>query len=291
MLAGSKTVFRFAAYEADTDSAELRKSGVRIRVPEQAFRVLTALLERPGQMVSREEMKQRLWPQDTFVDFDHGLNTVINKLREALGDSATNPRFIETLARRGYRFLASVEVHDRLSGTSPTPSKDSTAGTADGRTVTPVESANASLSILTRSEELPRVGHQYARILFVLIQVMYLVFYSVALARLPQLDATVERVFSHSSWIVALTLLSALAGVPVRLYLISGTVFRVPSFSRNFRRIFIAVILIDELWALSPLLLTPQIGIGLALAATAALIYVPFSERTLVLMADRGKEA
>jgi len=100
--------FRFGLFEADPESGELRKSGIRVRLQAQPFRVLVCLLERPGELVSREEIQQRLWGNDTIVDFDHSLGTAINKLREALGDSAENPRFIETLARRGYRFLAPV---------------------------------------------------------------------------------------------------------------------------------------------------------------------------------------
>ncbi|MGC2620675.1 MAG: winged helix-turn-helix domain-containing protein, partial [Acidobacteriaceae bacterium] len=100
--------FRFGLFEADAESGELRKSGIRIRVQAQPFRVLICLLERPGEVVTREEIQQRLWGNDTIVDFDHSLGTAINKLREALGDSAENPRFIETLAKRGYRFLAPV---------------------------------------------------------------------------------------------------------------------------------------------------------------------------------------
>jgi Tol biopolymer transport system component/DNA-binding winged helix-turn-helix (wHTH) protein len=100
--------FRFGLFEADSESGELRKSGIRIRLQAQPFRVLICLLERPGEVVTREEIQQRLWGNDTIVDFDHSLGTAINKLREALGDSAENPRFIETLARRGYRFIAPV---------------------------------------------------------------------------------------------------------------------------------------------------------------------------------------
>lgn len=102
------TRFRFGLFEADTESGELRRSGTRVRLQAQPFRVLVCLLERPGELVSREEIQQRLWGNDTIVDFDHSLGTAINKLREALGDSAENPRFIETLSRRGYRFLAPV---------------------------------------------------------------------------------------------------------------------------------------------------------------------------------------
>jgi TolB-like protein/DNA-binding winged helix-turn-helix (wHTH) protein/tetratricopeptide (TPR) repeat protein len=102
---------RFAVFEVDLGARELRKQGVRIKLQEQPFQILHMLLERPGQVVSREELRQRIWPADTFVDFDHGLYSAIKKLREALGDSAENPRFIETLSKRGYRFIAPVEVN------------------------------------------------------------------------------------------------------------------------------------------------------------------------------------
>src|SRR6184192_4831015 len=98
-------VVRFGIFEADLQARELRKGGLKIKIHDQPFQVLAALLERPGEIVTREELHQRLWPADTFVDFDHGLNTAVNKLREALGDSAATPRYIETLARRGYRFV------------------------------------------------------------------------------------------------------------------------------------------------------------------------------------------
>jgi Tol biopolymer transport system component/DNA-binding winged helix-turn-helix (wHTH) protein len=104
----------FGLYEIDLQSGELWKAGFRIKLQGQPFKVLTALLERPGQVVSREDLQTRLWGKDTVVDFDHSLGTAINKIREALGDSAENPRFIETLSRRGYRFIAPVGVVEPL---------------------------------------------------------------------------------------------------------------------------------------------------------------------------------
>ena len=95
-------------FEVDLAAGELRKNGTRIRLQEQPFQILVYLLDRAGEVVTREELRQKLWPADTFVDFDHSLNTAVNKLREALGDSASSPRYVETLARRGYRFLAPV---------------------------------------------------------------------------------------------------------------------------------------------------------------------------------------
>jgi DNA-binding winged helix-turn-helix (wHTH) protein len=102
-------IMRFGTFEADLNAGELRKGGVKIKVHGQPFEVLVLLLGRPGEVVPREELRQKLWPTDTFVDFDHGVNTAINRLREALGDSAENPRFIETVPRKGYRFVAPVE--------------------------------------------------------------------------------------------------------------------------------------------------------------------------------------
>ena len=101
-------VVRFGVYEVDPRAGELRRNGVKVKIQEQPFQVLALLLERPGEVVTREELKRRLWPGDTFVDFDHSLNAAIKRLRDALQDSADNPRFVETLARRGYRFLAPV---------------------------------------------------------------------------------------------------------------------------------------------------------------------------------------
>jgi TolB-like protein/Flp pilus assembly protein TadD len=110
MSAASPTprVIRFAAFEVDLGAAELRKHGLKIRLPEQAFQVLATLLDRPGDLVTRAELRTRLWPDGTYVNFDHGLNKAVNRLRAALGDSAGNPRFIETVARRGYRLLVPV---------------------------------------------------------------------------------------------------------------------------------------------------------------------------------------
>jgi len=107
---GELQTLRFGAFELDVQTGELRKQGVRIRLQEQPLRILQMLLASPGRLVSREELRAALWPNNSYVDFDQGLNRAINKLREALGDSAEGPRFIETLARRGYRFLADVRT-------------------------------------------------------------------------------------------------------------------------------------------------------------------------------------
>jgi TolB-like protein/DNA-binding winged helix-turn-helix (wHTH) protein len=116
-----EAVVRFGVFDADLRSGELRKQGVRVKLQEQPFQILRILLERPGEVVTREEVRQSIWPADTFVDFDHGLNNAIRRLREALGDTADTPRFIETLPKRGYRFIAPVNGKD---GAGEVPSRE-----------------------------------------------------------------------------------------------------------------------------------------------------------------------
>ncbi len=113
------TSFRFGLFEVDSRTGELRKQGRRIKLRGRPFDILVLLLGRGGDVISRDELRQHLWQADTFVDFDHGLNSAINRLREALGDSAENPRFIETLPKRGYRFIAPIEVPVALAGPAP----------------------------------------------------------------------------------------------------------------------------------------------------------------------------
>jgi len=110
-------IVRFGVFELDLKAGELRRSGLKVKLQEQPLQVLTALLENPGEVVTREELREKLWPADTFVDFDHGLNAAIKRLRDALGESAETPIFVETVSRRGYRFIASVVRDSRMHRT------------------------------------------------------------------------------------------------------------------------------------------------------------------------------
>jgi cholera toxin transcriptional activator len=273
-----KRIFRFGSYEADAATGELRKNGKKVKLQEQPFRVLLLLLARPGEIVTREEIRRALWSEETFVDFDHGLNTVINKLRDALEDAASNPRFIETLARRGYRFIAPLEV---VGGEGAARASS---------TATPSESFDRRRSLLTHPEELPRASRGTIRVLFGLIQVMYLCFYLVSLAKLGSVERIVEPMISRPHWILALVLVTAVAGIPTRLYLLASVGFDSRSLHNNFQKLFPFIFPLDELWALAPFLAVHQLGIGLAFAATAALLYLPFSQRTLMLMGYRTAE-
>jgi TolB-like protein len=113
---------RFGSYEVDLRAGELRRQGLKVKLQEQPFQILAMLLDCPGEMITREGVQRRLWPADTFVDFDRGLNRAMNRLRDALGDSADRPRFIETIPKRGYRFIAPVErpgIHTALTSGEP----------------------------------------------------------------------------------------------------------------------------------------------------------------------------
>jgi len=151
--ASKNVIVSFGPFEANLATQELHKFGTRLRVPNQSFQILALLLDRPGQLVTRDELRQKLWPSDTFVEYDQGLNAAVNRLRDALGDSAEKPRYVETLPRRGYRFLASVKVNAESdepsfarSDNSPPPSAPTAvaAGNPPSTTTSPsVEPAKA----------------------------------------------------------------------------------------------------------------------------------------------------
>src|SRR5215472_15109239 len=127
----SESIARFEGFELDVRSAELRKpNGITIRLSEQPLRILIALLERPGELVPREDLRKRLWPNDTIVEFEHSINAAMKRLRQALGDSADNPEYIETLARRGYRWKGPVEW-EQADPTTPALPAEAQPGSAD----------------------------------------------------------------------------------------------------------------------------------------------------------------
>lgn len=283
-----KRRFRFGVFEADEESGELRKQGRQLSLQGQPFQVLVMLLGRPGELVSRTEIQKKLWPDGTFVDFDHGLNTAINKIRDALDDSAGSPCFVETLARRGYRFIAPVEITEALSPSAIQENAEpGTKAAAPGGRLAEIDS-NVRSGILTRAEEVPQASPFLVRMLFLLLQIMYLSFYVVSLARLGAVERIVGGVISYTFWIVVLIIVTASVGIPTRLYLISGVSFKVRGLQEKFLRIFPVILPFDLLWALAPFLLAQQIGFGLALSATAALLYVPFAQRSLILMGAGG---
>jgi cholera toxin transcriptional activator len=260
-------MFRFGVFDADEAAGELRKRGIRIKLHTQPFQVLIMLLERPSETVTRDQMRQRLWGQDTFVDFDHGLNTAVNKIREALDDSASVPRFVETVPGKGYRFIAPVAV-----------ARD--AGAADP----------ASDSILTAPDELPQAPRVLVRTLLLLIQAMYLGFYVGALANLAEIhDIFLESSLPAPGALMAFLVTTSAVLIPVRLFLAGAVSFDFRNLSPKFERLFPILLIADLAWALAPFLLIHHINTGLALGMSAALVYTPFAQRSLILMYARAR--
>jgi len=283
-------LLRFGIFEADLEARELRKNGARVRLQEQPFQVLSALLQSAGQVVTRDHLRETIWPADTFVDFDHSLNTAVNKIRESLGDSASNPRFVETLARRGYRFLAPVESI-AAAATVPmiTPDQGTRAGAPAPHEPTDSAILPAPDIALHPDLHVPAPHRGLVRALFELIQVMYLVFYVSGLAHLHAADRVASSFLpgGRALFVTGAILVTGAVGIPLRFYLLSAVAFDFRKLGWTFPRLFPFILALDQLWALAPFLLLPQIGVGLAFAATAALLYVPFSERTLVRLAYR----
>jgi cholera toxin transcriptional activator len=262
--------YRFGVFEADAATGELRKQGIRIKLNAQPFQVLCMLLEQPNTLLTREEISRQLWPDGTFVDYEHGVNSAINRIREALGDTAASPRFVETLARRGYRFIAPVEKI--------------TAQTTPTKTESPTEpEPTRTNSILSTPQDLPKTSHPVVQTLFVLLQLMYLSFYIGALANL----AEIEDLFSpltRANQILTIMIVTAAILIPVRAFVLSATLFHPPRAREKLLKLWSALLVADLLWSLSPFLLLHHISVGLALSCTALLVYSPFAQRSLILM-------
>jgi cholera toxin transcriptional activator len=280
-------VARFGLFELDLSAGELRKGGVKLRLQGQPFQVLALLLERAGDVVTREELQQKLWPSDTFVDFDHSLNTAINKVREALSDSASSPRYVETLARRGYRFIAPVQGN---AATAPPSVGD--GAIANGGSAPAAASTDPPVAMHPELE-VPIPRRAITRGLFFLIQVMYLAFYLTALFRLHDVQAVADSFLPlwGATALAGAVMVTAGVGIPLRCYLMSAVGFDYQRLGEKFRQIFPFVLALDQLWAVAPFLLMQEIGLGAAFAVSAALLYLPFSERTLIRMAYLGPQS
>jgi DNA-binding winged helix-turn-helix (wHTH) protein len=275
-------LYRFGIFEADAATGELRRRGIRIKLNAQPFQVLLLLMERAGELLTREEISRELWPDGTFVDYEHGVNSAVNRIREALGDTAGNPRFIETLARRGYRFVAPVEHME--------PGKEKPRALPAAESGAPPQSENKySTWILATPDDLPKTSYRVVQTIFILMQLMYVAFYVGALANL----AEIEDLFAplpHPGVALNLLIVTAAILIPVRAFVICAVLFHAPGAREKFLRLWPFLLALDVLWALSPFLLLHHINFGLALACTTLLVYSPFAQRSLMLMgaADRA---
>ena len=275
-------IARFGVFELDLNTGELRKGGVKLRLQGQPVQVLTLLLERAGDVVTRDELHEKLWASDTFVDFDHSLNTAINKVREALGDSASTPRYVETLARRGYRFIAPVQAPIQAPPANTVAAESATAPAQPVPHEAPPPTATLHPDL-----EVPIPRRGLTRGLFALIQVMYLCFYLAALFRLHEIQRIADSFlpFWAANTLAGAVMVTAGVGIPLRCYLLSAVGFDYQRLDEKFHRIFPFVLALDQLWAIAPFLLMEKIGLGAAFAASAGLLYLPFSERTLIRLA------
>jgi cholera toxin transcriptional activator len=274
--------YRFGAFEADAGTGELRRNGMQIRLNGQPFLLLMLLLERPGQLLTRDEIARELWPDGTVVDFDHGVNSAVNRIREALGDTAADSRYVQTLARRGYRFVAPVE---RISAVSKTQESEADGDEA-GRTGPVAESLDwktAATRLLATPEDLPKAPHRIVQSLFVAMQLMYVGFYVGALANLREIEELLSPL-ERSTQLYLLLVITAAIMIPVRAFLICAVLFRAPGLRSKFLKLWPLLLVLDVLWSLSPFLLLHHINYGLALACTTLLVYSPFAQRSLMLM-------
>jgi cholera toxin transcriptional activator len=285
--------YRFGGFEADGITGELRRQGARIKLNAQPFQVLFMLLERPGELLTREEISRELWPDGTFVDYEHGVNSAVNRIREALGDTASSPRFVETLARRGYRFVAPVEriaerITERIAHSEDSPASATESGPPSSLpeeqiTVLAQPEIKSRSHILASSQDLPKTSYPVVQTLFVLFQLMYLAFYVGALANL----AEIEELFTplpKATQALNVLIVTAVILIPVRAFVLCAVLFHAPGVREKLLKIWPLLLAFDVLWSLSPFLLLHHINFGLALSCTALLVYSPFAQRSLILM-------
>jgi len=293
--------YRFGVFEADAATGELRRQGMRVKLNAQPFQVLLMFLEKPGQLLSRDEISRVLWPEGTFVDYEHGVNSAVNRIREALGDTAGSPRFVETLARRGYRFLAPVElipgervpldpiVDRRVAGDAGlSVLSDSPAATSiDLAANLSQPDPQPRMRILSTPEDLPKTPFPVVQTLFVVFQLMYLGFYIGALANLAEIDGLILPL-PAATLVFHFLFVSAAVLIPARAFILCAALFRAPGFRGKFLTLWPFLLFFDELWSLSPFLLLHHINFGVALACSTLLVYSPFAQRSIVLMGAGG---
>ncbi|HWF11543.1 MAG TPA: winged helix-turn-helix domain-containing protein [Bryobacteraceae bacterium] len=265
--------YRFGVFEADAAAGELRRNGLRIKLHSQPFQLLCLMLDRPGEILTREEICRELWPDGTFVDYEHGVNSAVNRLREALRDKASNPRFVETVARRGYRFVAPVE-NIRIKA-APAPVEEAPVKPAVGN------------RMLASPDDLPKSSRPVVQTLFLLLQVMYLAFYAGALANLAEINDILASL-SPGAVTFRVVVVTAALLIPVRAFLVCGVLFHAPGMQEKFRKMWLFLLPLDALWSLAPFLLLHHMSYGLALACTTLLVYSPFAQRSLMLMGAAG---
>jgi DNA-binding winged helix-turn-helix (wHTH) protein len=263
-------MLRFDTFELDLRSYELRKNGIRIRLQIKPAKLLAMLALQKGELVTRDEIEKALW-KDEFVEFEHGINTAISKIRVALEDDREHPRVIETLPKQGYRFLADVEMIYRNGLKTP----------VEVHPPEPVPPSTDTTTPIKVEEDKPQefvlpVSKPVARGFFLIIEFGYLAMYLAALVKMNALQELLGK-----GGLLDSTLIMIMCAIAVRIYLISAVGWGHPDAGRKFHQLFPALLVLDAVWAVSPLLVD-TLNRGIALAGVAGLAYLPFAQRTLV---------
>jgi len=294
-------ILKFDEFELDLGRYELRRSGRAVKLEKIPMELLILLAEREGQLVTREEIIQKLWGDSVFVDTRQGINTAIRKIRLALKDDPDQPRILETVVGKGYRLAAPVTI---AGGAGPTEARGDSAtakpATADvhpasmSHEVIPAPrpsalaergdgvSGKAGIHRSDSAESAPAPGTApispaAARTFFLFIQVGYLIMYAAAFIYFPNI-----RRLGLPSFVPLLTLVVGLIGTAARIYLLSSVAVHYSEARRLFRQMFPGTLVLDVVWAASPFLLYHKLG-ELTLIFVAGMVFLPFSQRTLVL--------
>jgi DNA-binding winged helix-turn-helix (wHTH) protein len=278
---------RFESFELDCGTGELFKESSRLKLQDQPARLLILLASRPGVLVTRNQIQEALWEDGQFVEFEHAINVAIKKIREALGDDPLKPRLIETLPRKGYRFIAAVE-----SVAAPVVAEDLPA--VESR----VEATSALAAVLIQTKILDEPHEEqlerefalpaiHARILFMVVQALYLTIYCLALIHMHDVASVLGG--AGLGRLAAPLLIGAAGSIPVRLYLIFTVGLGHPAAGLKYRRMLPYLMPWDWLWSVSPFLATPKIGAEWALVLSAVLVYPPISQLILMRSIDHRK--
>jgi DNA-binding winged helix-turn-helix (wHTH) protein len=280
---------RFESFELDCITCELFKDGSRLKLQDQPSRLLILLVSRAGTLVTRDEIQEALWEDGQFVEFEHAINVAIKKIREALNDDPLKPRMLETLPRKGYRFIAAVEPVEN-------PVKSVAVESNVGLPLPDIElppqiqakveanDPDPDEEDLEREFALPATP---ARILFVCVQLMYLTIYSLALIHMYDIASVLG--IAGVGWLATPLLIGAAGSIPVRLYLIFTVGLRHPAAGMKYRRMLPYLMPWDWMWAASPFLAVHTIGPEWALVLSAVLVYPPISQLILMRSIDHHR--
>ena len=292
---------RFESFELDCITGELFKDGSRLKLQDQPARLLILLASRAGTLVTRDEIQEALWEDGQFVEFEHAINVAVKKIREALNDDPVKPRMLETLPRKGYRFIAPVEAITGSAKTAPVEQEVSAPMTkVEPSPVSIKEAALPTNPPLQTRMDIPHLDldeatlerefalpARPARVLFITVQVMYLTIYSLALVHMYDIASALGT--AGVGWLAAPLLIGAAGSIPVRLYLIFTVGLGHPAAGIKYRRMLPYLMPWDWLWAASPFLAVHTIGPEWALVFSAVLVYPPISQLILMRSIDHRR--